>query len=47
MSKKGVFEEGDEIDFDQLNEQRLTNLTTYETIKAVNVYTKRSSFTFK
>ena len=38
MNMRGVFEEGEEVDFDQLNEQYLTNLTTYDTIKALNVF---------
>ena len=32
-----VFEDGNDVDFDQLNEQNLKNVPTYELVRAANV----------
>lgn len=38
MSNRGIFEEGDEVDFDQINEQNLKNIPRYELVRDANVY---------
>lgn len=37
MSKSYALEEGDEIDFDLLNEQNQKSLQSYEVVRAANV----------